>query len=137
MTEPLVYIKGARVPASQAHVAIFDAAIVLGATVTDLARTFSGAPFRLGDRDQAGAQRLAIDMHHAGPAISIAAAIFRARQVRRIAQRPQQGRIRIHQIFDRSAVHRHSRHAALPFSRSVLLSHGARPSGKIAASLSP
>ncbi|MDA0334074.1 MAG: aminotransferase class IV [bacterium] len=49
MMEPLVYIKGAKVPASQAHVAIFDAAIVLGATVTDLARTFAGAPFRLGD----------------------------------------------------------------------------------------
>jgi branched-chain amino acid aminotransferase len=49
MTEPLVYIKGAKIPASQAHVAIFDAAIVLGATVTDLARTFAGEPFRLGD----------------------------------------------------------------------------------------
>jgi len=49
MTEPLVYIKGATVPASQAHVAIFDAAVVLGATVTDLARTFAGEPFRLGD----------------------------------------------------------------------------------------
>lgn len=49
MTEPVVYIKGAKVPASQAHVAIFDAAVVLGATVTDLARTFSGEPFRLRD----------------------------------------------------------------------------------------
>lgn len=49
MTEPLVYIKGAKVPASQANVAIFDAAVVLGATVTDLARTFAGEPFRLRD----------------------------------------------------------------------------------------
>ncbi|HJP30498.1 MAG TPA: aminotransferase class IV [Candidatus Latescibacteria bacterium] len=49
MTEPQVYIRGQTVPASQAHVAIFDAAVVLGATVTDLARTFAGEPFRLGD----------------------------------------------------------------------------------------
>lgn len=49
MSEPLVYIRGEMVPASQASVAIFDAAVVLGATVTDLVRTFHGEPFRLED----------------------------------------------------------------------------------------
>lgn len=48
-TEPLVYLKGRLLPASRAHVAIYDAAVVLGATVTDLVRTFEGEPFRLGD----------------------------------------------------------------------------------------
>ena len=48
-TEPLVYLKGRTMPASQAHIAIYDAAVVLGATVTDLLRTFHHAPFRLDD----------------------------------------------------------------------------------------
>ena len=39
--ENLVYLKGELQPASQAHIAIYDAAVVLGATVTDLARTFA------------------------------------------------------------------------------------------------
>ena len=47
--EPLVYIYGEMVPASQAHVAIYDLAIVLGATVTDLVRTFRHEPFRMED----------------------------------------------------------------------------------------
>ncbi len=47
--EPLVYLRGDFVPASAAHIAIFDAAVVLGATVTDLIRTFDGKPFRLDD----------------------------------------------------------------------------------------
>lgn len=49
MSEPVVYLKGEFVPASQAHIAIFDASVVLGATVTDLCRTFNGIPFRLND----------------------------------------------------------------------------------------
>ena len=36
-------------PASQAHIAIFDLAIVLGATVTDMTRTMRHKPFRLDD----------------------------------------------------------------------------------------
>jgi branched-subunit amino acid aminotransferase/4-amino-4-deoxychorismate lyase len=36
-------------PASEAHVAIYDAAVVLGATVTDLVRTFNHRLFRLED----------------------------------------------------------------------------------------
>ena len=47
--EPLVYLNGRKVPASQAHLAIYDAAIILGATVTDLTRTFRQQPYRLED----------------------------------------------------------------------------------------
>lgn len=47
--EPVVYLHGKLIPASQAHIAIFDAAVVLGATVTDLTRTFRHKPFRLED----------------------------------------------------------------------------------------
>ena len=49
MTEPLVYLTGKLVPASQAHLAIFDAGIVLGATVTEMTRTFRQQPYRLED----------------------------------------------------------------------------------------
>lgn len=49
MTEPLVFLNGRLVPASQAHIAIFDLGIVLGATVTEMTRTFRLQPFRLGD----------------------------------------------------------------------------------------
>ena len=45
--EPLVYLKGELTPASQAHLEIYDAAIVLGATVTDLERTFNQQLYRL------------------------------------------------------------------------------------------
>ncbi len=49
MNEPLVYLNGRMVPASQAHLAIFDAGIVLGATVTEQTRTFHKRPWRLED----------------------------------------------------------------------------------------
>jgi branched-subunit amino acid aminotransferase/4-amino-4-deoxychorismate lyase len=49
VTEPLVYLNGELLPASQAHLAIYDAGIVLGATVTDQTRTFHQRPFRLAD----------------------------------------------------------------------------------------
>jgi branched-subunit amino acid aminotransferase/4-amino-4-deoxychorismate lyase len=47
--EPLVYLNGAMVPASQAHLAIYDAGVVLGATVTEMTRTFHRRPWRLGE----------------------------------------------------------------------------------------
>ena len=47
--EQWVYLKGEMVPASQAHIAIYDAAVILGATVTDLARTFGQQLYRLED----------------------------------------------------------------------------------------
>jgi len=49
MPEPLVYLNDRMVPASEAHLAIFDAGIVLGATVTEMTRTFRKRPWRLGD----------------------------------------------------------------------------------------
>ncbi len=48
-SEPLVYLNGHMLPASQAHLAIFDAGIVLGATVTEMTRTFRHRPWRLHD----------------------------------------------------------------------------------------
>ena len=48
-SEPFVYLRGEFVPASQAHISIYDFGIVLGATVTDLARTFHRKTYRLAD----------------------------------------------------------------------------------------
>lgn len=45
--EALVYLNGKFVPASAAHLAIFDAGVVLGATVTEMTRTFRQEPWRL------------------------------------------------------------------------------------------
>ena len=47
--EPTVYLVDRFVPASQASVPIYDMGIVLGATVTDMTRTFRHQPFRLRD----------------------------------------------------------------------------------------
>jgi branched-subunit amino acid aminotransferase/4-amino-4-deoxychorismate lyase len=47
--EPLAYLNGAFVPQSQAALPLHDLGLVMGATVTDLARTFRSRPFRLAD----------------------------------------------------------------------------------------
>jgi branched-chain amino acid aminotransferase len=49
MNEPLVFLNGNLIPASQAGLKIYDAGIVLGATVTEMTRTFRHRPFRLED----------------------------------------------------------------------------------------
>src|SRR5262245_45944653 len=49
MNEPLVYLNGKLVPASQASLKIYDSGIVLGATVTEMTRTFRHRLFRLVD----------------------------------------------------------------------------------------
>jgi branched-chain amino acid aminotransferase len=49
VSEPLVYLNGRMLPASAAHLAIYDAGVVLGATVTEMTRTFRHEPFRLND----------------------------------------------------------------------------------------
>jgi branched-chain amino acid aminotransferase len=49
MTEPLVFLNGRFIPASQASLKIYDAGVVLGATVTEMTRTFRRQPFRLAD----------------------------------------------------------------------------------------
>jgi branched-chain amino acid aminotransferase len=41
VSEPLVYLNGRMIPASQAHLAIYDAGLVRGATVTEMTRTFT------------------------------------------------------------------------------------------------
>lgn len=45
--EPLVFLNGQLVPSSQASLKIYDAGIVLGATVTEMTRTFGQDLFRL------------------------------------------------------------------------------------------
>ncbi len=47
MVEPLVFLNDRFVPASQAHLNIYDLGIVLGATLTEMTRTFAHKPFRL------------------------------------------------------------------------------------------
>jgi len=47
MAEPRVYLSGRLVAASEAHLAIYDAGIVLGATITEVTRTFRHRPWRL------------------------------------------------------------------------------------------
>jgi branched-chain amino acid aminotransferase len=46
-SEAIVYLNGRILPASEAHLAIFDAGVVMGATVTEMTRTFRRQPFRL------------------------------------------------------------------------------------------
>jgi branched-chain amino acid aminotransferase len=47
--EPLAFLNGRMLPASAAHIAVYDAGIVLGATVTEQIRTFRKELFRLKD----------------------------------------------------------------------------------------
>src|SRR6185503_19407002 len=49
MSEPLVYLRGQFLPASQASLKIYDSGVVMGATVTEMTRTFRHHPFRLED----------------------------------------------------------------------------------------
>lgn len=51
MTEfkPLAYFRGRMIPAVDAKLSIYDLGIVMGATVTDMARTYRHEPFRLRD----------------------------------------------------------------------------------------
>ena len=49
MPEPIVYLNGEFVPASQAKLNIYDLGIVLGATMAEMTRTFAHRPFRLED----------------------------------------------------------------------------------------
>ena len=49
MSETVVYLNGRIIPESEAHISIYDMAVVLGATVTEMTRTFKHKPFRLSD----------------------------------------------------------------------------------------
>ena len=52
MTEPIAYLKGEYVPASECKLQIYDLGIVIGAAVTDFFRTFHQVPYRLEDHLQ-------------------------------------------------------------------------------------
>ena len=60
--EPTVFLNDHFVPASQAHLNVFDLGIVLGATLTEMTRTFGHKPFRLEDH----VNRLYRSMKYAG-----------------------------------------------------------------------
>jgi branched-chain amino acid aminotransferase len=47
VTEPLVYLNGRMLPASEAHLKIYDAGVVLGVTVTEQMRTFHQRLYKL------------------------------------------------------------------------------------------
>ena len=49
MTEPLAYLNGRMVPVAEARLPVYDAGVVMGATVTEMSRTFHQRPYRLGD----------------------------------------------------------------------------------------
>lgn len=49
MNEPIAYLKGQFVPASQCVLPVYDLGIVLGAAVTDFLRTFHQQPYRMDD----------------------------------------------------------------------------------------
>src|SRR5881397_2565868 len=53
----------------------------------------------------------AIHNYSAGPAVAAVASVFRPRKVRRFAQRPQQGHIRVELVLDPLAVDRQPHHA--------------------------
>lgn len=47
--EPIAFLNGEFIPQSEARLPVHDAGIVLGATVTEMIRTFAGEPFRLAE----------------------------------------------------------------------------------------
>jgi branched-subunit amino acid aminotransferase/4-amino-4-deoxychorismate lyase len=62
MPEPLAYLNGRISPISQTSLSIFDMGIVMGASVTEMARTFNHEPFRLKDH----VDRLFRSIRHTG-----------------------------------------------------------------------
>ena len=47
MNEPIAYLNGEFIPQSEAKLPVYDAGVVLGATVTEMIRTFAGQPYKL------------------------------------------------------------------------------------------
>ncbi|HXG24819.1 MAG TPA: aminotransferase class IV [Chthonomonadales bacterium] len=47
--EPIAYFRNRIVPASEAKLSVYDLGIVMGATITDMVRTYRHIPFRLDD----------------------------------------------------------------------------------------
>ncbi len=52
MNEPIAYLRGEFIPASQCVLPIYDLGIVLGAAVTDFFRTFQQQPYRMEDHSR-------------------------------------------------------------------------------------
>ncbi|MFK5923724.1 MAG: aminotransferase class IV [Verrucomicrobiota bacterium] len=61
-TEPTVFLNDRFIPASEAGISIYDLGIVLGATLTEMTRTFAGKAFRLEDH----VDRLYRSLHYSG-----------------------------------------------------------------------
>ena len=49
MKEPIAYLNGEHLPVSQATLPVYDSGVVLGATVTEMTRTFGHQLFKLND----------------------------------------------------------------------------------------
>jgi ribosomal protein S24E len=49
MPEPIAWLDGRLVPLSEAKLSVFDLGVVLGASITEMIRTFGHRPFRLDD----------------------------------------------------------------------------------------
>ncbi len=62
MPEPLAYLNGRISPVSQTHLSIFDMGVVMGASVTEMARTFRHECFRLHEH----IERLFRSLKHVG-----------------------------------------------------------------------
>jgi len=69
ITENQVFLNDRFVPASEAGISIYDLGIVLGATLTEMTRTFAGKPFRLDDH----VDRLYRSLHYAGIKVDLTA----------------------------------------------------------------
>jgi branched-chain amino acid aminotransferase len=67
MSEPVVYLNGEFVPASQAKLNIYDLGLVMGATLTEMTRTFRHAPYRVEDH----VARLYRSLKYAGIAVPL------------------------------------------------------------------
>lgn len=67
MKEARAYLDGCFVPASEAKLPVFDAAVVLGAAVSEMSRTFHHRLFRLGDH----LDRLFDSLNYAGMNIGL------------------------------------------------------------------
>ncbi|MBS0210120.1 MAG: aminotransferase class IV [Planctomycetes bacterium] len=65
MSEPVVYLNGEFVPASLAKLNIYDLGLVLGATLTEMTRTFRHVPYRVEDH----VARLYRSLKYAGIAV--------------------------------------------------------------------
>jgi len=47
--EPIAWLKGEYIPNSKCFLPVYDAGIVIGASITDQLRTYGGKPFRARD----------------------------------------------------------------------------------------